>query len=204
MNVNELGFRQMYHRVCFIRSNTKIINVMKNSDFPGKEKANGVLVYGYIDYEAGFTFEVLGWAFCNDNNIVSYDGNETVTIKLRRGSVADSTIILLDKYDDVRYQSKIDRINEGYSCSDNVAVTREIELIDQCRNGDFPDDVLVYLISENNEPEGCWVRCLGINDNHIQGRLLNEPNQDFGFHCGETIEFGIMKQEEAYICVAAL
>ncbi len=202
LTVDNLNFRDMYHEICFLSVNGNISKTMKSSDLPRPKEANGVLVYGYIDHEAGFTFEVLGWGFYDHGKISPFAGNKEVSSKLRRSSVADCIIVFANHVDLSSYQDKIDMVKETYSSTDSVEITRGIESIDNSRNTDYPDDVLVYLLAENKDPEGCWVRCLGVDENEIKGRLLNEPSQNFGVHSGDVIGFGVMSQEDGDICVA--
>ncbi len=91
-----------------------------------------------------------------------------------------------------------------YVYHEGVTITRNITQLDCCRNDDCPDDIMVYLLKNNNKPECCWVRCSDVQNKQLLGSLLNEPYQDFGIHLGDSIRFGIMKQEEKYICVAQL
>ena len=46
------------------------------------------------------------------------------------------------------------------------------------------------------KPEGCWVRINGLSDRRVMGTLLNEPDQDFGYHAGDTIAFFICDDVE--------
>ena len=63
------------------------------------------------------------------------------------------------------------------------------------------DDVLVYLTRDGLKPEGCWVRISGLGDHWIMGTLLNEPDQDFGYHEGEEIAFFVRERgDKSIIC----
>jgi len=201
--VIDMSFREMYHQVCYISLGNDLIGSIEG--FSKGEDADGAIVYGYIDHEAGFTFELLSLAqYEGDKGIRCFGGNNELTFKLRLGGVAESEMVVLDASGAGEYIEKIKMINDGYECSEGIAITRDIELIDESRSPEYPDDVLVYLLKENLEPEGCWVRCEGVSDSRIQGILLNEPDQDFGVHEGDIISFGIMKQDDENICVASL
>ena len=56
MLTKDCNFRDIYHKVCFIECADQIQNLKKV--FNVSKKDNGVLAYGYIDHEDGFTFEV--------------------------------------------------------------------------------------------------------------------------------------------------
>ena len=172
---------------------------------PNREIANGTLAYGYIDHIAGLTYEILSCAFMSANgNMMPYEGNDTVSMKCRAGSVSDCEIYVLADSDVLinRYKKKIDIINEGYRCSEEVAVTRELKALDESRSPEYPDDVIVHICHGNNNPEGCWVRIEGVSETQIVGRLLNEPNQDFNVHEGDMIGFELVRHKDAIICVA--
>ena len=203
--VRDYSFRDLFHKACFIQTDNKINKVLADAGFQKGEDSTGVLAYGYIDYEAGFTFEVLCFALSKDDKLASFDkGNERISMKLRRGSVADFPVLILDDAFLQGFQDKVNMINNGYTCDDAVALTRSIQIIDPRRNEDYPDDIMVFLWAENLQAEGCWVRCTGIDDGKIIGKLLNEPVQDFGVHYGDIIHFGVMKQENGPVCLALL
>lgn len=61
--------------------------------------------------------------------------------------------------------------------------------LDGSRDSSSVDDVLVYLLKEGLSPEKCGVRITGLEEHNLKRTLLNEPNQNFGCHCGEEISF---------------
>ena len=75
----------------------------------------------------------------------------------------------------------------------------KMRFLDGSRSPEYPDDVLVYLLKEGNDPEGCWVRMEGLEEHRILGELLNEPKEDFGFHQGDLISIYIQKDENENI-----
>lgn len=62
--VSQLSFRDMYHRGCFFAMNDYLAELLEAAKIgaDGADGADGVLGYGYIDNEAGFTFEILASA----------------------------------------------------------------------------------------------------------------------------------------------
>ena len=50
-----------------------------------------------------------------------------------------------------------------------------------------PDDIAVVLLHDDLQPEQVWVRGDYLAEQEIRGELLNEPNQDFGVHMGDSI-----------------
>ena len=80
MTYKELGFRPLYHSFVGIMLTDDLKDVLK--DFPGAEEANCAVAYGYIDHEAGFTFEVLEAAVCGDGQIDgALDGADEVRMR---------------------------------------------------------------------------------------------------------------------------
>lgn len=202
MKANNVTFREVYHKICFISATKKHQKVMQQ--LPDYEKGNGVLVYGYVDHQAGLTYEILACTELTDEGIISYNGDSTISIKYRSDSVKDCDLFIIKGCEELefRYIDKIAAINSGYKYSDGVETTRRLSILDDCRNREFPDDVLVVLLHGDNRPEGCWVRCEGIENNQIKGLLLNEPNADFGVHAGNKILFDVIEQGNKYMCIA--
>lgn len=60
---------------------------------------------------------------------------------------------------------------------------------------------MVLAVKEGLTPEGCWVRITGLGDKYFVGTLLNEPNQDFGYHMDDKIAFFICsgKDDKNYL-----
>jgi len=55
---------------------------------------------------------------------------------------------------------------------------------------------MVLVVKEGLTPEGCWVRITDLGDKCFVGTLLNEPNQDFGYHMDDTITFFLYRGED--------
>ena len=126
MTVNDYSFRDLYHKACFIETNNNINKIMSNVEFEGEETATGVLTYGYIDSEAGFTFEILCWASSDGQNLTAVNkGNERVSLKLRRDSVANCSITIVDNEVLSAYQDKVSMVNDGYACTEAVSTTTQ-------------------------------------------------------------------------------
>ena len=71
-----------------------------------------------------------------------------------------------------------------YDVSEEIEKSREMVFLDGQRHEENVDDVLVYLMRDGLQPEGCWTRISGLGDHWLMGILLNEPGQDFGYHMG--------------------
>ena len=58
---------------------------------------------------------------------------------------------------------------------------------------------MVVQFKSGLKTEGCWVRIAGLSDNFIIGILLNEPEQNFGYHKGEKIGFFVYEMDDKEI-----
>ena len=199
MNYKETGFRALYkHFVAFMLKDN-LRQCIEN--YPDADKANCILTCGYIDREAGLTMEVLCAGYKNGDDFSFFDQCKEHRVILRVGSVEEDEFYLFDDSDgrlQKKYADKIE-ILKDYEASEEVEETRKMEFLDKLRHEHYPDDVMVYLTREGLNPEGCWVRIIGLGDHFIMGTLLNEPDQDFGYHEGEKIAFFVQKTEDDQI-----
>ena len=196
MKYREVGFRAVYHRFCGVMLSENLKKVIDG--FPGAEEANSVLTYGYYDKDAGLTLEILTLAIVADESFKFGKGSYEVSAKIRAGALEDEELLFCPDEDGKiaeLFSEKLD-ILKSYDASEDVEKTREMEFLDPCRHELYIDDVLVRLVKEGLTPEECWVTITGLGDHYFVGTLLNEPDQDFGWHEGETIEFHVMKTDE--------
>jgi hypothetical protein len=70
-------------------------------------------------------------------------------------------------------------------------MVREFTFLDPLRSDHYPDDIQVTLFKEGLQPELVWVRCTNADKitGVFFGRLLNQPYNDYGCHCGQIIAF---------------
>ena len=199
MKYSEVGFRAFYHNFIVVPIKDSLKGVLK--DFPGADRANCILTYGYIDRMAGFTLEVLAAAFMDNEEMSFGVGNAELLSKIRIESVIDDECYYVDDEDDSMYKLYSDKLDmlKNYAAGDGVEESRNIDFLDGSRSPEYPDDVLVYLLKNGNKPEGCWVRIDALAEHEIIGTLLNEPNQDFGYHAGNQIAFYVHQTENKEI-----
>ncbi len=196
MKYKDTGFRAFYRHFIAVPIKENLNVALK--DFPGAEDANCILTYGYIDREAGLTLEILAAGKETKQCFSFAEGNDTVSSKIRIGNVADDEVAFFDDEDGslaARYTGKLEMLH-GYDAPEEVEKTRSMTFLDASRDANCIDDVLVYLMRDGLKPEGCWVRISGLGDHWIMGTLLNEPDQNFGYHNGETIAFFVQETED--------
>lgn len=199
MKYQETGFRAFYRNFIAVPLKENFRSALK--DFPGAEDAEYILTYGYIDRQFGLTLEVLAAGNRTETGFDFADGNDSITFKIRIENVADDEVTLLTDEDGrlaEKYADKLEML-KGYDAPEEVEKTREMQFLDACRDANCADDVLVFLTKDGLNPEGCWTRITGLGDHFIVGTLLNEPDQDFGYHAGETIAFFVTETEDKRI-----
>lgn len=199
MKYSETGFRGIYKQFVTFPKNKTTAKMAEG--FPGMDEANCVLGYGYIDREAGLTVEVIAGGVQNGDNFTFFESTPEIKAMLRIGSVIEDEFWIMNDEEGglaERYKEKLD-VLKGYDASDEVEETRQMGFLDDCRSPEYPDDIMVYLVKDGLQPEGCWTRLTGIGDHFLVGDLLNEPNQDFGYHLGEMIGIFVQKNEDGSI-----
>lgn len=203
MLTKDCNFRDIYHKVCFIECANQIQNLKKV--FNVSKKDNGVLAYGYIDHEDGFTFEVLTTGKFENGVLSRGLGNDEVSMKFRKSSVNDREIrIYEDRSLFKEYNEKFKTIDTFFADTEDVDKTRGIREIDSCRHEDFPDDVIIYLVKDGLNPETVWVRCEKAEKQGVKAKLISEPKQDFGVHTNDFVVFRPAKNENGILCIAKL
>ena len=191
MKVEEKFFRDMYHQICLLDDATLAKNFYDMLDMPPGERLDGLLTYGYIDEDAGFTFSILGGAQIFGQRLKIFPINYKAAAFVRRNGALEADVkILTDEYA-LAFRDRMAMINDAYAVDAAREQTRFIKNLDAFRHPVYPDDVVVYFLSSKHKPELMWVRCVAIDENILTGKLLNEPTKDFGCHEGDLVKFGV-------------
>ena len=199
LTVEEIFFREMYHQICLLTDAVLARKFYDMLEMPEGEKPHGLLTYGYIDKDAGFTFSILGGAQVAGGRLKIFPINYKKAAFIRRDGASDADVkILADDYA-LAFRDRIQMINDIYSVDEAREQTRFIKNLDAFRHPDYPDDVAVYFFNAEHKPELMWVRCLSVDENILTGELLNEPTKDFDCHAGDKIKFGLAKIGEQNI-----
>ncbi len=210
MKIASINFRKLIHRLVFIlfdQDNLELMHALEGSAMPWNERVNGALGFGYVDHEAGFTFEVLCYGFCDpETHILDLlPGNDNVTEKLRKGLVDSSEVFGAPEESAREFQDKLELVTEGYEDSETIEAVRAREELDDNRHLDFPDDIMVQLLAPGEaieDCEMCWVRCEGAGEEGFTGILLDEPLFHKTVHKGDKVTFSLESSPEGTICVA--
>jgi len=196
MKYSDIGFRAIHHQFCAFPLTEELKKVI--AGYPGADKADCVLCYGFIDHEAGLSLELLAAGVKNDKGCSFFQAPAEAWDIVRFGAVADQEFFFFDDKEGTmkeRYAAKI-KLLDDFNVSEQIEKTRGMGFLDASRAEFYPDDVDVMLIRQECEPELCLVRISGCGEHFLTGNLIEEPDQEFGYHKGDQIAFVINKDEK--------
>ncbi|MBP5224902.1 MAG: SseB family protein [Lachnospiraceae bacterium] len=190
------GFRPFYRAFAVYMLKDRFRQMLQ--DFPGIERADCMLTYGFIDHDQGFTMEVLALGESSVEGFRFFDGFDGGRFFIRIDALMNDEAWWLEDKQGVlreRYSGKLAAL-KAYDAPENLERSRGMAVLDSARNFQFVDDVLVTLVRDGFKPEPCWVRIYDLGEHWILGRLLHEPDQDFGCRKGETVAFYLQKRRD--------
>lgn len=192
MKYMDAGFRSVLEQFAVFTLSPHLRELL--ADFPLTEEDTCLLVYGYMDHAEGMTAEVLA---AGENGTGQYLFREDSVPEdrwvIRMDAVGEEDFTPIAEEDGAlreAFQEKLKAL-DAYAVSEDIAKTRQMTFLDGVRDPYYIDDVLVQLQMKNAVPEECWVRLEGLGDHYFLGNLLNEPRQNFGFHKGDQLAFGL-------------
>ena len=193
MKVYEMSFRDMNQKMVEIHG-VKMVKLLEKMGLK-LDHLYGALMYGYIDHNAGFTFEIMALETKKQNieyRIVPIG----VSCKIPRFDVQEMNIEILDNVNADLFQDKIDIVAKTTQVSKELEELRLYKELDPSRHLEYPDDVMVYFLEEGKEPEACWIRLEGMQDGKMYGTVLTALHQDFGVKEKDTVYFGMTQMED--------
>ena len=193
MKVYEMSFRDMNQKMVEIHG-VKMVKLLEKMGLK-LDHLYGALIYGYIDHNAGFTFEIMALETKKQNieyRIVPIG----VSCKIPRFDVQEMNIEILDNVNVDLFQDKIDIVAKTTQVSKELEELRLYKELDPSRHLEYPDDVMVYFLEEGKEPEACWIRLEGMQDGKMYGTVLTALHQDFGVKEKDTVYFGMTQMED--------
>ena len=205
MNYIDSGFRFFYHR--FVVFDKSII-ADDSAEYQKYDKADGVITYGYIDHERGFTFDVLGLISNSEGKIKVIEAQpEAIRTIIRAEAIAEKQAQIINDDEEFMkmYEKHLQMIRSTYENDKAIEESREMSFLDDLRDPYYIDDVQVYLFKDGLDPQLCWIRISGHEEHYLTGILLNEPDQDFDYHEGEEVIFSLKKmQDETWMAICDL
>ena len=167
-------------------------------------EVNSLLVLPYVDHEAGLSFQSVAPCLLKDDELTVYergDSFKTIT-NSRFGAVKDFEFEYLDNlkvkadFDIETYISHAMEVFKHYNDDEKIFELRTLELLDEVRELEYPDDVFVGFFKEGFGGEGMWVRCEDFEGKDFYGILLNQPEQDLGVNMGDRVKFHLTKDKD--------
>ncbi len=207
-NHDEINFRDMAGKFLLVKGidlKTKLI--IEKAGFKIRQDDNAMLLFGYIDYEMGMSFELLCAACVFDDGDVSFEPvNKTTSFKFRYGSFQGDMVLFNDPSRLLPYKERAEMLIKGYDAPDGVLEVRAMEELDPSRAPGYPDDIVVFFVKEGYQNEGIWCRVVSTDlERHlIQMRMLNEPNASFGKHVGDIVDVTLILMDGGELIATAV
>jgi hypothetical protein len=194
MKVYEMNFRDMVGQFLEIHG-TNMVKILEKMGLH-LDNLYGALLFGYIDHENGFVFEVLALETKKHHKIEYRIVPDDISCKIARFDVQDLYVEVLQNINIDMFKNKIEKIIEETNVNQALKELRAYKELDPSRHSEYPDDVMVYFLEEGKDPEACWVRLEGMKDGKLFGTLLSLPKQDFGLKEKDTVYFGMTDMED--------
>ena len=168
------------------------------------ENINSILAIAYIDHSAGMSFHVLTTAISDNGTADIIKRNDfQAMINCRKGQVNNFEFDYLENIDvnddfSMDHYKRSVEIANSYFVSEDIEALRFLDMLDDSRHEDFPDDVEVLFFKEGLQAEKMWVRYEKVIEVPIiEGTLLNAPFQDFGVSEGDKVRFFPYAQKDS-------
>lgn len=192
MKVKNYSFRDIDHHYFLYPISTLDDAPPIFRELPEIELANALLLYGYIHHLEGCSFHVLGAASYTPQKIHFFPGDKSLCINFRSKYISNHELISLKKFDSSLYQYEINMINKGED-SETIKYLRSIHELDQFRDHNYPDSVLVSFYRGDYTLYSHKVLYEDIEDNKIIGMLLEKPMFNLGLQQFDEVKFQLIK-----------
>ena len=176
----------------------------KIESIPVDDKVNAILAIPYIDHERGMSFFTLSTAYLNAGNVTICRRDQFDAMSIfRKSDVNESEFEYLENLNanpefNLKDYEEFSKIVDNYYVNEKVEALRFADILDSCRENDYPDDLKCIFIKEGLKMEQMWVRVENLDDDQlIEATLLNTPYQDFGVAQGDRVKVFPYKIEES-------
>lgn len=205
MLLKEMNFRDIVDKYLYIEAAGVAQNL--GSIFEVTEDATGVLCYGYIDAQAGISFEILCCAVHDaaKKTLKLLHGNDEQSAKIRLAELLEAQAAVLpgEMPRLSEFQSKVATVQKTYKADEATEAMRRLTSLDPARLATHPDIVTVYLV-RGDEAEAVLVLLKEVREVNIIGTLLFEPETANGLHKGDEISFFLVRNEKGIMCMKVL
>lgn len=205
MLLKEMHFRDIVDKYLYIEAAGVAQNL--GSIFEVTEDATGVLCYGYIDAQAGISFEILCCAVHDaaKKTLKLLHGNDEQLAKIRLAELLEAQAAVLPSEMPrlSEFQSKVAMVQKAYKADEATEAMRKLTSLDPARLATHPDIVTVYLV-RGDEVEAAYVLLKEVREVNIIGTLLSEPQKASALHKGDEISFFLVRNEKGIMCMKVL
>lgn len=190
MKYQQVGFRPFKNKLCVLPVTDSIRPQL--ADYDQYQDIQSVMVYGYVDHEDGFCFEVISLSKDNES---FYEENEVPSVCYESDEILEVDIEILDNFDlENHYFEKILQIQNNQDCA-SLKWTRELKYLDEYRDFHHIDDVRIYFSLENGATEELWARLEAMIGSDFKVCLLEEPSSS-DHHRGQEIILHLLTKKD--------
>jgi hypothetical protein len=193
--------KEDWHNICnsivYVRCRDKM-EVLRKAGFEVDPRNDGILALCFIDHNEGLSFYVIAAAHIRADNIFVSKENKASCVILHAAAMPFALCLKSDyiNADVAQYESYVTQIVRQYEYGlDDAIKMRGISELDDFRKPFFPDDIEILLLGKGLEQERVFVRACKYGEGCLYGQLLDEPDQDFGVHKDEVIDFMVLDRE---------
>lgn len=205
MLLKEMNFRDIVDKYLYIEAAG--VAQKLGSIFEVTDDVTGVLCYGYIDAQAGISFEILCCAVHDTakKTLKLLHGNDEQSAKIRLAELIEAQAAVLPSEMPrlSEFRSKVATVQKTYKADEATEAMRRLTSLDPARLATHPDIVTVYLV-RGDEAEAVLVLLKEVREVNIIGTLLPEPETANGLHKGDEISFFLVRNEKGIMCMKVL
>lgn len=205
MLLKEMNFRDIVDKYLYIEAARLAQNL--GSIFEVTDDVTGLLYYGYIDAQAGISFEILCCAVydADKKTLKLLQGNDEQLAKIRLTELLEAQAAVLPSEMPrlSEFQRKVAMVQKAYKADEATEAMRKLTSLDPARLATHPDIVTVYLV-RGDEAEASYVLLKEVREVNIIGTLLSEPQKAYGLHKGDEIGFFLVRNEKGIMCMKVL
>lgn len=205
MLLKEMNFRDIVDKYLYIEAARLAQNL--GSIFEVTDDVTGLLCYGYIDAQAGISFEILCCAVydADKKTLKLLQGNDEQLAKIRLTELLEAQAAVLPSEMPrlSEFQRKVAMVQKAYKADEATEAMRKLTSLDPARLATHPDIVTVYLV-RGDEAEASYVLLKEVREVNIIGTLLSEPQKAYGLHKGDEIGFFLVRNENGIMCMKVL
>lgn len=202
MLLKEMNFRDIVDKYLYIDAADMAQKL--GSIFEVTDDVTGLLCYGYIDAQAGISFEILCCAVhdTDKKTLKLLHGNDEQSAKIRLAELleAQAAVLTSEMPRLSEFKGKVEMVQKAYKADEATEAMRQLTSLDPARIATHPDIVTVYLV-RGDESEAVQVLLKEVREVNIIGTLLSEPQAATGLHKGDEISFFLVRNEKGIMCM---